>query len=250
MLSAVDFLLYLFPLIAAVVYGYSAYTAIAISRTLSNRVYRNQALGMAAIGIILVILAAWITFGPPTSQHLTGIVYFLQFLGTWMAVALGFYYYIDASIMAARVTDPLFRDTLHWTRLRLVLWACDIAIAGIFSITGAVGSFSYGNGPPIIVDWIGVPFYIAVFSGAVALPIAAKRSKDGVLRRQLSWFVACPILSILAFYVGGLVGILTSAFIGDLAGVVMYTAAAYFLYRSVISLVPVYEFKEGLGKSG
>ena len=220
-----------------IVYGLVSYSALAMSRTLSNRAYRNQALGLAAIAIIIVIFLIGVDFGPPSIQGKepgTGLTYAILYLGTWMAIDLGFYYYVDASIVAARVTDPLFRDTLRWTRVRVGFWAYDISVASVFSITAAVGSYSYGTGPALVRFLISLPIAIFLFSGAVVLPIAAKRSKDRVLRRQLNWFVAYTISLLLGFILSGYEPVIV---------LILLVAGGYLLYRSVNSLVPLYSFE-------
>jgi hypothetical protein len=220
--------------------GFVAYTAIAISRTLSNRVYRNQALGLAAVAIVLVIVVIWGTLSFSSNYVLTGIENAIQLLGTWFAFFIGFYYFIDASIGAARLTDPLFRDTLHWTRVRLAFWAYDIGAAILFTIAAAVGSYNYGNGGSLTAFFqAGIPVLIILYSGAVALPVAIRRSKDKVLKRQLSWFAIWMVCFVI-FFIG-------AYFINNAAaapaGLVVFLAGAYPLYRSTTSLVPLYRFE-------
>ena len=171
---------------------------------------------------------------------LTGIANAIQLLAIWFAILIGFYYYIDASIMATRPTDPLFRDTLHWTRVRLAFWVYDIGAAIVFPIAAAVNSYEYANGGVPALLQAGIPLLIVIFSGAVVLPIAIGRSKDKVLKRQLTWF-AVYMIWIVFLAVGGIL-IPNAPVVVDL---VIFLAGAYPLYRSATSLVPLYSFDTG-----
>jgi hypothetical protein len=239
MLSELNVVTYALLVVFVVVSGYVAYTAIAISRTLSNRVYRNQALGLAAVAMILVIVVIWGTLSFSSNYILTDIENAIQLLGTWFAFFIGFYYFIDASIRAARLTDPLFRDTLHWTRVRLAFWVYDIGAAILFTIAAAVGSYGYGNGGSTAAFFqADIPLLITLYSGAVVLPMAIRRSKDKILKRQLSWFaiwMACLVI----FIIGP--SLVPNAPI--VAGLVVFLAGAYPLYRSATALVPLYRFE-------
>jgi hypothetical protein len=246
MLSTLDIVTYIVFAGFAVAYGYVAYTAIATRRALSNRVYRNQALGLAVFALLLVEWALATVLGSVTfpGMEFTGIADAIQLLAIWFAILIGFYYYVDASIMATRPTDPLFRDTFHWTRLRLAFWVYDIGAAIVFSAAAAVNIYNYENGGILPFLQAGVPLLIVIFCGAVVLPIAIRRSKDKVLKRQLTWFAAYMIwLGLLV--VGG-------SFLPTLPEVVtlaVFLAGAYPLYRSASSLVPLYRFNSEAGKS-
>lgn len=239
MLSTPDIVTYLVLVVFAAVYGYVAYTAIAIRRALSNRVYRIQALGLAVFASLIVEFAFAGVLGTVTFAGitLTGIADALQLLAIWFAILVGFYYFIDASIMATRPTDPLFRDTLHWTRVRLAFWAYDIGAAIVFPVAAAFNRYNYANGG--IPDFLqaGIPVLIVIVSGALVLPIAIRRSKDKVLRRQLTWF-AVYMMWLVLVVVGG--ALLPNA--PDVVTLAILLAFAYPLYRSATSLVPLYKF--------
>jgi len=237
-LGTLDALTYVVFVLFAIVYGYVAYTAIAMSRVLSNRVYRNQALGLAIVALLILELALVGTF-VPSNYVVTDIVNALQLLGIWFAFLIGFYYYIDASIEAARRTDPLFRDTLHWTRMRVGFWVYDIGAAIVFPIAAAFGSYDYASGGFPAILQAGVPSFLVVFSGAVVLPIAIRRSKDMTLKKQLSWFAVYMILLVLIFFGGAFLP--AYPIVVELA---IFLAGAYLLYRSATSLVPLRSFNE------
>lgn len=229
---------YLVLVVFAIVYAYVAYTAIAISRSLSNRVYRNQARGLAVFAILIVEFAVEGTLAPSVPHVLPDLVNAIQLLGIWFAILIGFYYYIDTSIGAARPTDPLFRDTLHWTRLRVAFWVYDIGAAIVFPMAAAVGIYDYANGGIPAILQAGIPGLIVVISGAVVLPIAIRRSKDKTLKKHLSWFAIYMIWLVLLF-VGGFSNV------PNLVALFVFLAGAYPLYRSAIALVPLYNFEKG-----
>lgn len=217
---------------AGVVYVYVAYSAFAISRTLSNGVYRRQALGMAVVIVFLIILGESTDFNG-TSGAVPTVDFVLGFLAFY-AVFIGTYYWIDASIVAIRFTDPLYRDTFHWTRLRLVFWAYDIAALVFFLITGTLGIFQFSTAPDIVVAFILGPLVIMLFSGAVVLPVASHRSKDKVMKRHLDWF---------AVYVIAILGFIFVVSLNNFQTMLAATIGGYLLYRSVRSLVPLYTFR-------
>jgi len=236
MLSTLDLASYAAVVAVAIVYGYVAFSAFAIGRTLSDRVYRRQAVGMGALTIIIAWLTAIITLGPTNS---TNPVIFIGAFLSYYATFVGFYYWIDASIRAARLTDPLVRDTLHWSRLRIVFWAYDIGATVVFLLVGLFYSVKYSTAPSWIVLLILGPLFIMLFSGVVALPIVSHRSKDKVLKKHLDWFGVYTIVVLAFVFIwGGFVGAtnLDSALVTAVGG--------YFLYRSTKSLVPLYAFRD------
>jgi hypothetical protein len=235
---------YLVFVVFAIAYGYVAYTAIAISRALSSKVYRNQALGLAVFVMLVVEFALASLIGTTFSISFTGIADAIQLLAVWFAILIGFYYYIDASIGAARPTDPLFRDTLHWTRVRLAFWIYDISAVIVFPIAAAVNSYNYENGGIPAILQAQVPFLIVVLSGAVVLPIAIRRSNDKVLKRQLSWFAVYIALLIVLNFGGDII-----SNVPEVLPLAIFLGGAYPLYRSAISLVPLYEFNKEPVKS-
>jgi len=234
---------YLTLAVFVVAYGYVAYTAIAISRAMSNRVYRNQALGLAAVTMIIVELALWGVFGP--SGILTGVANAAQLIGVWFAFFIGFYYFIDVSIRAARPTDPLFRDTLHWTRVRVGFWVYVISAAIVFPIAAAFDSYNYGaNGSSIPAFFqAGIPTLIIIISGAVVLPFAIRRSKDKVLRKQLSWFAVYMAWLVLLYFGGSIISFFHVT-VPIVVTLIIFLAGVYPLYRSATSLVTLYKFEK------
>jgi hypothetical protein len=89
-----------------------------------------------------------------------------------------------------------------------------------------------------------IPFSIIVFSGVVVLPIAIRRSKDKLLKRQLTWFAVYLMWFVFLIVVGDF---LPSA--PEVVALAVFLAGAYPLYRSATSLVPLYKFSPDAGTS-
>lgn len=163
--------------------------------------------------------------------------------GCYYAIFIGLYYWIDASIRTARFSDPLYRDTFHWSRMRLVFWAYIIGAYVLFSVTGAIGVYSYATASSLGQDLIGLPLIFVIFAGAVVLPAAVRRSKDKVLRRNLDWFAIWTIVVLGIGWVG--IGFTPlSDNVQTLITLIVVAPGGYLLYRSATSLFPVYKFNK------
>jgi hypothetical protein len=235
MLGTLDIISIATYIVGFLIYGYIAYSAVAIGRALSDRVYRRQAIGLAVVTMLLILLDVFSTVFPPGSPDPQ---LFVLGFSLFYAVFIGIYYWIDASIRAARVTDPLNRDTLNWSKLRLAFWAYDIGAFFFFLFAGLLFGEAFSNGPPIFVVFLLGPLFIMVFSGIVALPIAAHRSKDKILKKNLDWF-GVYVIVVLSFE------FLWNSAVNatNLEVLIVEVIGGYFLYRSAKSLVPLYAFK-------
>jgi hypothetical protein len=166
---------------------------------------------------------------------------------------LGTLYFVDASALVARRADPLLRDTIHWSKVRYVLWAFQIFNVS-FIILGTILSIATGNNALANQIMQGnngaitsIPAMIANFAWAVAfgsfivfVPMAF-RAKDLTLRRHFKWLALMAGLTGLYFVIGGITNISanTSA-VGNLAGnTIFFLTIAYCLYRSARALVPL-----------
>ena len=234
MLGTLDIVSWVTYAAAFLVYGYAAFSAVAIGRTLSDRVYRRQAFGLAVVTTFLVILYVFTTVYPPGSVAQLFVLGFSLFY----AVFIGTFYWIDASIQAARVTDPLNRDTFHWSRLRIAFWAYDGVAYFLFLFAGLIFNVTFSNGPPIFVLFLLGPLFIMIFTGVTALPVAARRSKDKVLKKNLDWFGVYAAVVLSFFFLWGSFILPT-----PLEQLIWTVPGGYFLYRSAKSLVPLYAFK-------
>jgi hypothetical protein len=217
------------PFIPLGIFAYTVYWAFNIRRAQNVRLYRNQALGMGFVAFAwILIFFDFIIFG---TAGLFGP--FSLFFGLIMMML---FYWVDASVLAARMADPLLRDTLHWRALRLYLWGLMIATVVIAVTLTSYYEFAVGVEPQFMTNLpIGVvsgvtylPAVVPIYSGIIALPIAAYRSRDKFLRRSLAWFA-------------GFVAVIPLVGATNL-GIVIFpglAVGAYFLYRSVMSLIPM-----------
>ncbi len=187
----------IFALVAAIsIYSYAAYWAFSIRHALAVRLYRRQAFGIGFV--VLAIYSTLAVFGliPSTAplQLSAGVsnssFYFLFFV---------MFYWLDVSILAAHRSDPLLRDTLHWSKLRIPLWIANsftwgtiLLLLGIAEITGNVSilyQLNTGNINNVVLGVIYI-FPIAILiCGLIFLPAITIRSKwDKTLQRHFMWF--------------------------------------------------------------
>src|SRR3989442_4997392 len=103
MLSTLDLLSIGVVPVVVVTYAYVTYSATAIRRTMAAGLYKRQALGVGLIAFAF------------TANYLTNFLNNdnLVLLGgvIFDAMALVLLYWVDSSILAARLSDPLVRDT-------------------------------------------------------------------------------------------------------------------------------------------
>jgi hypothetical protein len=230
-------------LIAATIagYGYVAYAALAIRRTIAGGVYRKQALGLALVAIFYALNSVTSFYNSATFDVYSLIVSLLFPLAFLMI-----FYWVDTSVFAARLTDPLLRDTLRWSRVRFLIWTINISAVAIslsyLAYLGLVAG-SFPASPPFFLLVIYVtPAYVSVASGAAVLFVAVRRTADRTLRRHLEWF---GFYLVFIFVLGGLIGNglgIYSVELSNLVGGAANAAAAFFLYRSARSLIPLYSF--------
>src|ERR1700733_5624912 len=101
--------------VALLVLSYGAYWAFEIRRALAIRLYRSQALGIGllavSVGLAQLYYTGSIFYGWPPELTFASILFF----------AFALFYWTNTSIRAARLSDPLLRDTFRWTRLRPLL---------------------------------------------------------------------------------------------------------------------------------
>ncbi|MDA4126594.1 MAG: hypothetical protein OK452_05255 [Thaumarchaeota archaeon] len=223
-------------------YGYVTYAALAIRRTIAGGVYRKQALGLVLVAVLYALNATTSYYSPQTLD----IYSLLSFLSFPLAFVMIFYW-VDKSALAARLTDPLLRDTLHWSTVRFLIWTINISAVIIsFSYTAYVGQLVFGSlstNPPLYLLVIFLtPAYLSVSSGAVVLLVAVRRTADRTLKRHLEWF---GFYLVFIFVLAGLIGnglAIYSVEWSNLFGGAANAAGAFFLYKSARSLIPLYSF--------
>lgn len=225
-----------FLVITVPIFFYAAYWAFSVGRALTIRLYRRQAFG---IGVI--VLAFWSTIG--IFVGLSGLLS-LQVSSalstlTWDFLLLTLFFWIDASVLASRRSDPLLRDTLYWSKLRIPLWSVDLlAVGTVFSVLGyaeitgnasllnqlVVGTFNNA-----ILNFVnGIPVLLAIVCGVIFLSAITVRAKfDRTLRRHFAWFALFLILFLSVLGPFGPIGPI---------GLLL---AGFALYKSAKSLVPL-----------
>jgi hypothetical protein len=221
-------------------FGYAGFWAFNIRHSLAVGLYRSQATG---VGLIATVVGA--TVAVAASNGTGNPVVITPFA---LTVALAVFYFVDASTVAARRSDPLLRDTLRWSRVRNYLWplVVGLAVFSLFANLALPSSVKYYTFEGILFSQS--VYVVAIGSGVAALPLSALRSRDLTLRRHYRWFgMSLAFLLLFAIVVGPAppIDILggtgyTSSVIADfeVAFVSMFTAA-YCLYRSSRSLVPL-----------
>jgi hypothetical protein len=227
------------------VFLFASYEALAIRRALAVQLYRSQALGIGLVAISFMILFAFtlsvVPFLPPGTcgPFGTPINYPFTYFA-WLVL----FYWIDASVRAARRSDPLLRDTLRWNRVRIVVWAL---LIGSIAVTSSIVLYLVvGTGLSILAQ-ANLPFggpgasplnflasFVPIIAGAIYLPLAASRSRNPTLRRHLAWFGLG-----LLFLVATLFSFNLSLVYSSLVASEMIVLVGYCLYRSARSLVPL-----------
>jgi hypothetical protein len=222
-----------FFVITAPVYLYALYWAFSLRHALAVRLYRNQALGIG-----LITLAIWFTLGTTSLNPTPLQLYTFFYQGSFVLLFIVLFYWIDASLLTFRRSDPLLRDTFHWSKLRLPLWAVNIFLWGIYlsilcyavftndvSLLNQINT-SFTN--PLLNKALQAIVVIPIICAIIFLPTMAIRAKwDRTLRRHFAWFALFAVL---------LPGILTN-FVGIEAVAILGIAIA--LYKSAKALVPL-----------
>ncbi len=229
-------------IVTILIYTYSAYWAFDIRKALAVRLYRNQALGIGLGSLGFAILNVTYFLG---IAHAIALPASLEFLNAIIIAAsvlpfILFFFWIDASVLAARRSDPLLRDILGWRRVRIILWSLVIFSITSQSIILTAARQLYQNcipgcptDPGLSVNVLFfIPIFIPFVSGAIYLPMSASHSKDRTLRRHFKWFGLFAVCLLAAATYSALIspGPPTS---------VAFIAGGYCLYRSVRSLVPL-----------
>ena len=229
-----DLLTDLILVITVPIYGYAVYWALDTRKALAVRVYRSQALGTG-----LLALMVWLSYtsifelsGSPNEQLSQGVTVF-----AFVALLLALFYFADITVRASRRSDPLLRDTLQWSKVRIPLW---LAIAVSFCIILAVVAYgTITNNLAILNDISTGDFGNAAFNidfnyliylpfvGVIPLAVVWFRAKwDRILRRHFLWLIVALVMLFATTFI-------TVGFI------VVFLAAGYFLYRASRSLAPV-----------
>lgn len=219
---------------------YAAYWAFEIRKALAGRLYRSQALGTGLVALIPSVVQIGLT-GTFLNVLPNEFTYALPVMA-----ALIIFYWIDTSVRAARRSDPLFRDTFRWSKLRfalltliiitLIYGSLNVSYDALNDITGFTTATPLAPSGYFFI-FIIAPILIPLITAAVVLPVAGLRSKDPILRKHLQWF-AFFALSLVTITIGLSIlfyNPLQSLLIQDLGTII----GGYCLYRSARSLAPI-----------
>jgi hypothetical protein len=211
---------------------YAAYWALSIRRALVGRIYRNHALWLGTLCILLTVGHAGNTSTNSIINLAGGISFIILF-----PVLFAF---IDTTVRVARRSDPLLRTILRWEKLRIVIWADLVGLEAVIIATianQAFGSSDLGN-----LLWT-ILIFFPFIAGGSALLIGARRSGDAVLRRSVKWLGAALLLAIVNMLVTSIVSNIPSVSQFDfdysypaLPGAAATIVSYYALYRSARSL--------------
>jgi hypothetical protein len=226
MLSDLDLIFAIGSIGSFALLSYALYWALAVRHALFIRLYRNQALGVGLVALA-VLLSVYGPFPSALFPYPSSTDNLFGFIIIFFAILLIFFW-IDSSIRAARRSDPLLRDILHWSKVRKVLWPLDIGIVAILAVWIVL---NLGN----LLLFL-VPYLIDIAAGALFIPIAAKRSKDPVLRKHFIWF-GVFFLSLVPLFFGEVN--FPNDVVSDLLVFGGLFLGGYALYRSARSLVPL-----------
>jgi hypothetical protein len=217
---------------------YAACWAFDIRHALAVRVYKNQALGVGLLSIFFVYLLFLNTGGAAQGPYapLIGLLELLFGLTGF----LGVMYFVDASVLASRRSDPLFRDTLHWSIVRYVVWTYEIfsaSFTGLGTALSMIGgtsasllqvvSFGFSISFPLV-------FLVPIFSFLILIPVAI-RARDPYLRGHFEW-LGLMAGSTLLLQISGAI---PSSDFTVLVGIILTSIGGYCLYKSARSLVPL-----------
>lgn len=240
---------YLIPLIAC---AYPAYWSFDIRHSLNVRLYRNQALGLGIFCLVLY-LAVLPSPTPGSADFLGSDSFLLSYFLITAFFWLGTIYFTDSSVLASRRLDPLLRDTLHWSKIRYVVWGVQI-FSVLFILIGIL--YSLLTGDSVLLNQImagtngtyftnfptfvaGLPWAVSFGSFVLFLPIAV-RAKDRTFREHLKWLVIMGAIILALFFFSALLGSFFASSVGGLIlNAFFFALIGYCLYRSARALVPI-----------
>jgi hypothetical protein len=206
---------------------YAAYWGFAIRRALVGRIYRNQALWLGVLSILL-----FLTVFVPAPTTSDAVIIVLSDLPI-VAFTLAFFAFVDSTVPVARRSDPRLRNILHWDKIRFVAWGV-LVLVEMLGVYSDIMTENTGSN-----DVVGL-FVLAVI-GAPPMFIAASRSMDRSLRGSLKWLGLTLLffLGILLVAVGESAADFSDSTYSSVPYGVVLLFIAYALYKSTRSLAPI-----------
>ncbi|MDA4130556.1 MAG: hypothetical protein OK457_07275 [Thaumarchaeota archaeon] len=231
-------------LVASLIFLLPAYWSLDIRHALAVRIYRKQALSLALAAIVIGLSSLPLISPTSTTALIISPAGFLSLIlsVSFMVVIL---YFIDSTVLASRRSDPLLRDVLHWSQLRLVIWVWEsfniVFVISIYVYTIITGNVSITNQITNYSNWTNLPsliynlaWFVPTFSSLIIIPVVI-RAKDPTLRRHFKWLAALGVV--------GIITVISFSVISSsqnlLDTLISNGALAYFIYKSAKSLVPL-----------
>ncbi len=226
-------------MIKAAILLYGGYWAFAIRHALFVKAYRSQALWIGFFTLYLIrfgsaVDALLASLNSPIADFANELYYI------FLAVLL--FRLIDVDVGLARRSDPLLRETLHWRRLRLIVWGIMTFSIVSLILLSIAAIFGYSVSPSTVIPLQASVYISFLVSGMSALFLGGRRSRDEVFRRSLKWFglfFLALLANVMVYFVtsSGLVSVSQDVLVA--ASGYLFAPAAYCLYRSAKSLVPL-----------
>lgn len=169
-------------IVSTVIFGLTAYRAFKLRAVLRNKFSRSHALWLVVIATAQATVL-WTPFPFPNS--LVDLVYGILVFGVFPIVIVA---WVDGAVRAARRSDPLYRDSLAWTKLRVITYAATLAAAalnfGLFALVTLTGLPVPAFSEVLVIAPLLPPF----LAGAPALLLVARRTRSAIRRTNAKWF--------------------------------------------------------------
>ena len=220
--------------VSLVILFIATYRAFGIGRVLVRGVYRNRAYWIGATAIVLILLAVGSTL--PSSNPLGAVTFIVAFVVLVV--------FVDTSIRVAREADFFHRSALGWDRVRkpfAALLSASVAVVLVTIALYGVNPSSGNSAAELGILQVFVVVGVMLSWGAAALTVGARRSADMTLRK-FAKMLGLTVLCLVLFFTIWIPFAPFSVTVQDLGSTIsdfFFPAAAYFLYRAVMSLSPV-----------
>ena len=243
--------------VAVVAVGlYAAYWAFTIRGKLMGRIYRNHALWLGVLGLLVAVPTKQVIPLTSNNPFLNSLAAFYGYFPWPLLIIFAF---IDSTIPVMRRSDPLLRNILYWRKLRWGLWVVLAfrTVLGVYVsiyfptcwLAASVACYGVNNSPWLeaafgnSIAWITV---MPLILGAAAFLIGARRSRDMMLRESVKWLgVGFLVLSPGVVLVLGIERLwnlsvyYTTYSYGAVPWQIVIFLFGYALYRSARSLAPL-----------
>jgi hypothetical protein len=181
---------------------YAIYWSLDIRQGLSSRIYRNQALGMGLIALIIALFDFLVFMDGLDISPILNVTLGVGDIGTGLGalVVVAISYWVDISIRATQRSDPLLRDPLQWKYVRWFLWVMVL----VFEVVAETLTIFFPNST--IANSIlktgggGATIALAILCGIVYIPLSLRLSPDKSIRPHFTWFILFLVSIIVGFF--------------------------------------------------